>query len=40
MKYQVSASHDNFDDPLAGDAEVMEAFEGDLWLSRLAPDFN
>ena len=40
MKPQALAFHDNFDDPLAGDAEVVEASESDLWLSRLDPDFN
>jgi hypothetical protein len=32
MKPQASALHGNFDDPLAGDAEVVEASEGDLWF--------
>ena len=32
MKPQASASHDNFDDPLAGVAEVEEASEDDLWF--------
>lgn len=32
MKSQATAFHDNFDDPLAGDAEVMEASESDLWF--------
>ena len=32
MKSQAAAFHDNFDDPLAGDAEVMEASESDLWF--------
>lgn len=32
MKPKASASHDNFDDPLAGDAEVVEASDGDLWF--------
>jgi hypothetical protein len=30
MKPQASAAHDNFDDPLVGDADVAEASEGDL----------
>lgn len=32
MKPQASASHDNFDDPLVGDADVVETSEGDLWF--------
>lgn len=32
MKPQALAFHDNFDDPLAGDAEVVEASESDLWF--------
>jgi hypothetical protein len=32
MKPQEPALHGNFDDPLAGDAEVVEASEGDLWF--------
>lgn len=32
MKPQAAALHDSFDDPLVGDAEVVEASEGDLWF--------
>ncbi len=32
MKPQASASYDNFDDPLSGGAEVIEASEGNLWF--------
>ena len=32
MKPQAFALQDNFDDPLAGDAEVVEASESDLWF--------
>jgi hypothetical protein len=32
MKPQASALHGTFDDPFAGDAEVVEASDGDLWF--------
>ncbi|MGX0978824.1 hypothetical protein ACSSVY_004564 [Roseovarius sp. MBR-51] len=40
MKIKTPAIIDNFDEP-SGDFDEVEATpEDDLWLSRLAPDFN
>lgn len=32
MKPQASASHSHFDNPLVGDADVVDASDGDLWF--------
>jgi hypothetical protein len=40
MKLQAPALHDEYDALLLDAEEVEESSEDDLWLSRLAPDFN
>ena len=40
MKSQAQALYEESDDLLADAEEVEQAPEDDLWLSRLAPDFN